>query len=139
MENGNLVEFLAKQPDIDFLERLRMARETCSAMRYLHYQDILHLDLKATNLLLDSNGNLKLSDFGLSRVHHSGESLSFAGSTPVMAPELFSENATPTKQCDVYSFGCLLYFLATLRQPWEGLRLEQIMFKVSSGERYFLL
>src|SRR3989338_8750265 len=77
MENGNVADYLLKHPTaIDFVERLRMARETCSAMRYLHYQEILHLDLKAGNLLLDSNGCLKLTDFGLSR-QLLGESLSY--------------------------------------------------------------
>lgn len=80
---------------------------------------ILHRDLKPANIFFDSEGNVKLGDFGLSRVL--GENSIFAmtnvGTPYYMSPEQISE-VKYNEKCDIWSAGCMLYEMAALKPPF---------------------
>ena len=80
-------------------------------MTYLHGKKALHCDLKSSNVLIDSNWNVKLCDFGLSRIHEpKGGAVRRVGTPHWMAPEiLIGEKYTFSS--DVYSFGMIIWEL----------------------------
>jgi len=81
------------------------------ALNYMHSADILHRDLKPENILLNSNCELKLCDFGLSRGLDFDDdptmSTAYVQTRWYRAPELLLNNATVTKQVDMWSVGCI--------------------------------
>ena len=105
---------------------------------------VIHRDLKSANVLLDKSFNAKVADFGLAEMLREGDRDNNAASigpgeerfrlgTPTwMAPELLSGG--PASTCsDVYAYGVLVWQIATRQQPFAGVPLEAIPFKVTFG------
>ncbi|KAL8159578.1 hypothetical protein V2J09_001115 [Rumex salicifolius] len=115
---------------IDEKSRLKMALDVARGMNCLHTSTptIVHRDLKSPNLLVDKNWNVKVCDFGLSRLKHNTflSSKSTAGTPEWMAPEVL-RNEPSNEKCDVYSFGIILWELATLKLPWSGMNPMQVV------------
>ncbi|KAG2053195.1 kinase-like protein, partial [Suillus hirtellus] len=90
----------------------KQSRQIASGLKYLHANDIVHGDLTPTNVLVDSDGRLRLADFGLSIIlEESGNptfNFSHAGNMRWMAPEIVEGQARPTVHADVYSHGCIV-------------------------------
>ncbi|PIA44945.1 hypothetical protein AQUCO_01700489v1 [Aquilegia coerulea] len=122
---------------IDEKRRIRMALDAMG-MNCLHISipTIVHRDLKSLNLLVDDNWNVKVCDFGLSRLKHNTflSSKSTAGTPEWMAPEVL-RNEPSNEKCDVYSFGVILWELATLRLPWSGMNQMQVVGAVGFQNR----
>jgi NIMA (never in mitosis gene a)-related kinase len=82
---------------------------------------ILHRDLKPGNVFLDLNNNVKLGDFGLSKIM--GQESVFAkthvGTPYYMSPELI-DGSPYNEKSDIWSAGCVIYELAALRAPFEA-------------------
>jgi len=92
-------------------------------MNWLHQMNppFLHLDLKPANLLVDKNLNVKVADFGLSKIHSGKEDDGMAGGSPFyMAPEVLLGRDYDIKS-DVYSFGILLWEMYTREKPWHDM------------------
>ncbi|CAN4111239.1 unnamed protein product [Withania somnifera] len=115
---------------IDERRRIKMALDVAKGMDCLHTSNptIVHRDLKSPNLLVDKNWNVKESDFGLSRLKHNTflSSKSTAGTPEWMAPEVL-RNEPSNEKCDIYSFGVILWELATLELPWSGMNPMQVV------------
>jgi serine/threonine protein kinase len=94
------------------------------ALNYIHSADILHRDLKPENILLNSNCELKLCDFGLSRGLDFDEdptmSTAYVQTRWYRAPELLLNNATVTKQVDMWSVGCIFAELLGRKVLFQG-------------------
>ncbi|KAL2325434.1 hypothetical protein Fmac_024492 [Flemingia macrophylla] len=123
---------------IDEKRRIRMALDVARGMNCLHTSSptIVHRDLKSPNLLVDKNWNVKVCDFGLSRLKHNTflSSKSTAGTPEWMAPEVL-RNEPSNEKCDVYSFGVILWELATLKLPWTGMNPMQVVGAVGFQNR----
>ncbi|KAI3448664.1 hypothetical protein Pfo_005329 [Paulownia fortunei] len=123
---------------IDEKRRIKMALDVAKGMNCLHTSipTIVHRDLKSPNLLVDNNWNVKVSDFGLSRLKHNTflSSKSTAGTPEWMAPEVL-RNEPSNEKCDVYSFGVILWELATLKLPWSGMNPMQVVGAVGFQNR----
>eukprot|EP00931_Biecheleriopsis_adriatica_P027510 TRINITY_DN16546_c0_g1_i3.p1 TRINITY_DN16546_c0_g1~~TRINITY_DN16546_c0_g1_i3.p1 ORF type:complete len:608 (+),score=67.12 TRINITY_DN16546_c0_g1_i3:95-1918(+) len=91
----------------------------CAGLSHLHAQqpEIVHGDLKPANIMLSSDGTPKLVDFGLSRLL--SKKRTFGGSTAWAAPEIFQFSAVKHFSMDVFSFGCVAYFVATSLKPFS--------------------
>ncbi|XP_020531650.1 serine/threonine-protein kinase EDR1 isoform X2 [Amborella trichopoda] len=124
---------------IDEKRRLRMALDVAKGMNYLHtsHPTIVHRDLKSLNLLVDKNWVVKVCDFGFSRLkHHTFLSANSTAGTPEwMAPEVL-RNEPSNEKCDVYSFGVILWELATTCMPWSGMNAMQVVGAVGFQNRH---
>ncbi|KAJ3552865.1 hypothetical protein NP233_g12776 [Leucocoprinus birnbaumii] len=92
-------------------------------LAYLHLSRIIHGDLKSQNVLISESGRALLTDFGLSHVAlmsglHGSSGLTAVGTFNWMAPELFNERTAPTKESDIWAFGCLCYEIYTGYNPF---------------------
>ena len=98
-----------------------MFTEVLTGLQHLHAQNIVHRDLKLSNLLLTSDMQVKISDFGLSVVLCSerGESGTMCGTPNYMSPEVISSSPHGLAS-DVWSLGCLLYECLTGRGLFSG-------------------
>jgi tRNA A-37 threonylcarbamoyl transferase component Bud32 len=114
-------------------EALRWISTVCEAIEHAHEMGIVHCDLKPANLLLDDNGQIRVTDFGLARSN--SEETPWAseieGTAPFMAPEQASESWGPIDaRTDVYGIGAVLFTLLTGRPPFLGQRLPDILAQV---------
>ncbi|KAI5333155.1 hypothetical protein L3X38_023285 [Prunus dulcis] len=123
MPNGSLDSHLFKAKNMLVWEaRYRIAQGLASGLLYLHEeweQCVVHRDIKSSNILLDSNFNAKLGDFGLARLVDHGEQSQttvLAGTMGYMAPECLT-NGKASKESDVYSFGVVVLEIACGRKP----------------------
>lgn len=113
MEGGSLFDYLhIKGYKLTESKIVQICRHVAIAMCYLHSKDIVHCDLKSSNLLLDRYWKIKISDFGLSRIidpnTNKQQRSTRLGTPQWMAPEVMrGEKYQPA--CDVYSFGMILW------------------------------
>ncbi|XP_023647948.1 tyrosine-protein kinase BTK [Paramormyrops kingsleyae] len=142
LSNGCLLNHLRdslKHPSP--IQLLEMCKDVSEGMAYLESKQYIHRDLAARNCLVDSNGTIKVTDFGLSRyVLEDDEYTSSAGSKfPVRwsPPEVFLYCRFSSKS-DIWAFGVLMWEIYTLgRMPYERLSNTEIVEKISTGLRLY--
>lgn len=110
-------------------------------MSYLHSQNILHRNLKPSNILIDELIHPKLADFGLAKnINENDDRNKRKDETPILgtyiydAPEVFS-NLEYSKATDVYSFALVVYEIMTNKKPFFGSTMYQVMTNVLNGYR----
>uniref|UniRef100_A0AAQ4QYI0 Tyrosine-protein kinase n=1 Tax=Gasterosteus aculeatus aculeatus TaxID=481459 RepID=A0AAQ4QYI0_GASAC len=122
------------------VQLLEMCKDVSEGMAYLESQQYIHRDLAARNCLVDGNGTIKVTDFGLSRYVLDDEYTSSAGSKfPVRwsPPEVLLYCKFSSKS-DIWAYGVLLWEVYTLgRLPYERLNNTEIVDQVSRGLRLF--
>ena len=113
-ERGTLEELLrSPREPLSWLRRLKMARAIALGMDYVHSKaGIIQRDLKAANLLVTREYDVKIADFGLSRSMRSGAMETYCGTPAYMAPEIVRQEAYSEK-ADVFSYGIILWELLT--------------------------
>ncbi|KIO25944.1 hypothetical protein M407DRAFT_75050, partial [Tulasnella calospora MUT 4182] len=141
IENGTLVEYLARNPDIDrvrlvslstvafscsrtLTSKLRLLWQTADAINYLHNKGVLRGDIKSFNILINREASALLCDFGLAGTTNSMTSslMKGAGSARWMAPELY-DNEPKSPETDIYAFGMTIAEVCTLTRTYSrGLR-----------------
>ncbi|XP_013656868.1 CBL-interacting serine/threonine-protein kinase 21 isoform X1 [Brassica napus] len=141
-----VMEYVAGGQLSDKLERHRMKEsdarklfhQLIDAVDYCHNRGVYHRDLKPQNLLIDSKGNLKVSDFGLSAVPKSGDMLSTAcGSPCYIAPELIMNKGYSGAAVDVWSCGVILFELLAGYPPFDDHTLPVLYKKILRADYAF--
>lgn len=104
-------------------ETLRMVRDLLSALDYAHRQSIVHRDVKPANLLIEADGRVKLTDFGVARIQDSGEATrtqgTMVGTLKYMSPEQV-QGLPIDARADLFAVGVVLYQLLTGKRPFDG-------------------
>uniref|UniRef100_A0A4W4G1R1 non-specific protein-tyrosine kinase n=1 Tax=Electrophorus electricus TaxID=8005 RepID=A0A4W4G1R1_ELEEL len=141
LSNGCLLTYLRENlQHPSAVQLLEMCKDVSEGMAYLESQQYIHRDLAARNCLVDSNGTIKVTDFGLSRYVLDDEYFSSVGSKfPVRwsPPEVLLYCKFSSKS-DIWAFGVLMWEVYTLgRMPYERLNNTEIVDKVSTGYRLY--
>ncbi|KAG0221307.1 hypothetical protein BGW41_006951, partial [Actinomortierella wolfii] len=124
-ERGSLAGAIMRGEVSDWPTKKRIAHEIARGLEYIHHLDILHRDLKPENVLLTRFMEVKLCDFGLSRVKAlvgsaSASTNSFKGTLRWAAPEVLELRPKYSKKSDMYSLGMVMWAMAADRpQPFE--------------------
>ncbi|KAF7350038.1 STE11-like protein [Mycena venus] len=166
LQHENLVQYLHSSLDDDFLNIFleympggsvtallrnygafeeplvkNFVRQILEGLNYLHERDIIHHDLKGTNILIDNNGGVKISDFGISKQVEddmgAGNCMHrplMQGSVFCMAPEVVKQSGH-TRKADIWSVGCLVVEMLIGKRPWATLTPMQVIFKLGSSEK----
>ncbi|KAL0563578.1 hypothetical protein V5O48_018487 [Marasmius crinis-equi] len=109
MDQGDLVEFLKKNPSIDPELQYNLALDVASGLAYLHSRGIIHCDIRGVNILIDSENNACITDFDQSRI----TSITPTGHCEVevrwLAPELLAGSGDASLSSDVYAYAYVCY------------------------------
>ncbi|OAF70005.1 hypothetical protein A3Q56_02248 [Intoshia linei] len=133
---GELFDYIVAKDKLSEKEAIFYFRQIVSAIKYCHSRGYAHRDLKPENLLLDTNQNLKLIDFGLCAKPKGGinEPLSTCcGSPAYAAPELISGKRYKGVQVDIWSMGVLLYALLCGYLPFDDENIVVVYRKIQNG------
>src|SRR5215207_4378582 len=119
---GDLKGLINSRGRLSGAELARLGEEVCAGLAHAHKRSVIHRDIKPHNILLDENGHVKVTDFGIARALDTTQATrtgSFLGTALYSSPEqLQGQKVTP--KSDVYSLGATLYQAATGEPPFAG-------------------
>ncbi len=120
VSGGTLNDWIEKNKSGSIKNKLNIALQFCEGMIYAHDKGLIHRDIKPLNVLISSDGNVKITDFGLAKSSiDSDEEQSGAGTPFYMPPEQWDSISNTDKRSDIYSFGVMLYEIFTNKKPFE--------------------
>ncbi|XP_031149367.1 receptor-interacting serine/threonine-protein kinase 3-like [Sander lucioperca] len=151
MQHGIVMEFMGRGSLQSLQEELsgplpwplafRLAHQVALGMTFLHSKNLIHGDLKPSNVLLNMDLNAKLADFGLSRVSTSALNSNretteeIGGSYKYMPPEAFKASYEPVRAFDRYSYGILLWSILRGKEPYPMACCARVELRIPEGDR----
>jgi serine/threonine-protein kinase len=118
---GSLLRRIGRVPQDKALD---LARQLCAGVAAAHDRGVLHCDLKPANIMIDGQGNVRITDFGIATVIDAADR-GFAGTPQYMAPEQFDGRPASVKS-DIYALGLVLFELCTGRRAVESRTLAEL-------------
>jgi serine/threonine protein kinase len=125
-----VMEFVEGELLFDLIERggvtidmaVEIMRQTCDALQYAHYQGVVHRDIKPSNIIISTTGDIKIADFGLSKLNlsegaSSGLGDAAYGTAEYVAPEVMDDESEVDYRADIYSLGVLFYEMIVGQPP----------------------
>ncbi|KAK7301076.1 hypothetical protein RJT34_11935 [Clitoria ternatea] len=133
---GELFDKIVKSGRLTEAESRTYFQQLIDGVDYCHSKGVYHRDLKPENLLLDSQGNIKISDFGLSALPEQGVSMlrTTCGTPNYVAPEVLSHKGYNGAPADVWSCGVILYVLLAGYLPFDELDLTTLYSKIEKAQ-----
>ena len=128
VEGEDLDRLVARRGPLPIREAVALIGQAARGLGHAHRAGIVHRDVKPRNLILASDGTVKVLDLGLARFHPDREPADravsamagFFGTATYASPEQAFRAGTVDHRTDIYSLGCTLYFLLTGRAPYEA-------------------
>ncbi|XP_075512018.1 CBL-interacting serine/threonine-protein kinase 3-like isoform X1 [Primulina tabacum] len=134
---GELFDKIATHGKMQEDEARRYFQQLIDAVDYCHSRGVFHRDLKPENLLLDTAGNLKVSDFGLSalsqQIRDDGLLHTTCGTPNYVAPEVLNDRGYDGATADLWSCGVILFVLLAGYLPFNDSNLSKLYSKISSA------
>eukprot|EP00105_Crassostrea_gigas_P034289 XP_019918437.1 PREDICTED: MAP/microtubule affinity-regulating kinase 3-like [Crassostrea gigas] len=131
--NGDLLDLINRhigenQKGIGEEKSRRLFGQLCSAVQHIHNAGVVHRDIKCENVLLDENGDLKLTDFGFSYHYDEKDTLlsTSCGSFAYTAPEVIRANGYNGFRSDIWSLGVILFAMVNGRLPFNDAQLVEM-------------
>ncbi len=122
---GESLSALRQRGNLPVKQVVKWGRQLASALDYLHSNQIFHRDIKASNILIDTNGNAILADFGIAYVEAFPRmTVQLPGTPAYMCPEQIQGRPVDGR-CDLYSLGLVLFECLTGEQP-RGLSIKEV-------------
>jgi eukaryotic-like serine/threonine-protein kinase len=125
IDGSDLNHLLSKERYLNCNLALYIFRESCKALKYAHKHQVIHRDIKPANIMFNSQGEVKLVDFGVA--HEGSEEEAglttdgmTVGTPSYMAPEQFQSSKSVDARADIYSMGVMLYQMVTGKKPFPG-------------------
>lgn len=135
-EGGDLLQAIKKQRGNLFPENkiLQWFVQLCMGVQHIHSKRVLHRDIKSKNIFLTQHGQIKLGDFGSARLLTSPKALActYVGTPYYVPPEIW-ENTPYNNKSDIWSLGCVLYELCTLKHPFQATSWMSLIRKICQG------
>jgi serine/threonine protein kinase len=121
MTGGSVRRIIADAEDIPVTLVMKYLLQVLQALRAAHAQGVMHRGIKPENLLVDPQGNVKVSDFGFARIVERDQVIRQVyvgmGAVAYMAPEMFTDPASAGPHADIYALGIVFYEMLTRKVP----------------------
>jgi|GEM_PF-1078097 len=141
VEGLSLAEHVRQHGPLSIDKACDVIQQACTGLSHAHRNGMIHRDIKPHNLMIGSDGVVRILDFGLARLVMPERPVSPTAKTEVrltaigmvlgtpdyMAPEQAMDSSSADARSDIYSLGCTLFFLLTGQTPFEGCSFEQML------------
>ncbi|KFP44927.1 Serine/threonine-protein kinase Nek3, partial [Chlamydotis macqueenii] len=135
-DDGDLMQKIKHQRGKLFPEDtiLHWFVQMCLGVKHIHDKRVLHRDIKSKNVFLTQHGKVKLGDFGSARLlaHPVSYACTYVGTPYYVPPEIW-ESMPYNNKSDIWSLGCILYELCTLRHPFQAKSWKHLILKICKG------
>ena len=102
-------------------------------LKYLHKSDIIHRDLKSANIFMTKKGIVKIGDLNVSKIIGKSMAITQTGTPYYASPEIWNDHPYDYK-CDIWSTGCIIYEMASLKMPFRGTSMQMLYNNVMKGD-----
>lgn len=122
VDGQTLKQYIQQHAPVPVQEALDIMKQLTSAISHAHHNHIVHRDIKPHNILIDSNGTVKITDFGIAMALSATsitQTNSVLGSVHYLSPEQ-ARGGMANKKSDIYSIGIVMFELLTGRLPFSG-------------------
>ncbi|OHT06747.1 Serine/threonine-protein kinase Aurora-3 [Tritrichomonas foetus] len=132
--NGSLATFLDENEQLSLQQFYNITHQITQAIKYCHDNGVSHCDIKPENILLDSYGRSKLTDFGIAQISEVGVKIKkFDGSLPYMAPELLNKIKHDPFATDIWSLGVTFFVILFKKLPWSASGEKEMLYQITRG------
>ena len=135
LDGETVAEIVRRRAPLSIRRKVQLMTEVCAGLGYAHRSGLVHRDVKPSNLIVTSEGVLKILDFGLARLGHDSSITAtgaLMGTPQYMSPEQIKGSAVDARS-DIFSAGLVFYELLSYRRAYAGDSPVEILHKVLSG------